>query len=55
MDLYRGINECKMVYQHRINFVKDERGDLLADSHILNMGKNYFSQLLYVHRVSDDR
>jgi hypothetical protein len=34
--------------------VKDENGDLLADSHnILNRRKNYFSQLLNVHRVSD--
>jgi hypothetical protein len=33
--------------------VKDENGDLLADSHnILNRWKNYFSQLLNVHRVS---
>jgi hypothetical protein len=30
--------------------VKDENGDLLADSHnILNRWKNYFSQLLNVH------
>jgi hypothetical protein len=36
--------------------VKDENGDLLTDSHInLNRWKNYFSQLLYVHRVSDIR
>jgi hypothetical protein len=34
--------------------VKDENGDLFADSHnILNRWKNYFSQLLNVHRVSD--
>jgi hypothetical protein len=34
--------------------VKDENGDLLADSHnILNRWKNYFSQLLNVHSVSD--
>jgi hypothetical protein len=33
--------------------VKDENGDLLADSHnILNRWKNYFSQLLNVRRVS---
>jgi hypothetical protein len=33
--------------------VKDENGDLLADSHnILNSWKNYFSQLLNVHNVS---
>jgi hypothetical protein len=33
--------------------VKDENGDLFADSHnILNTWKVYFSQLLYIHRVS---
>jgi hypothetical protein len=36
--------------------VKDENGDLLADSNnILNRCNNYFSQLLNVHRVSDVR
>jgi hypothetical protein len=36
--------------------VKDETGDLLADSHnILNRWKNYFSQLLNVHNVSEVR
>jgi hypothetical protein len=36
--------------------VKDENGDLLADSqNILNKWKNYFSQLLNVHNVSDVR
>jgi hypothetical protein len=36
--------------------VKDENGDLLADSHnILNRRKNYFFQLLNVHSVSDVR
>jgi hypothetical protein len=36
--------------------VKDENGDLLADSHnILNRWKNYYSQLLNVHNVSDVR
>jgi hypothetical protein len=55
-DLYRGINEFKKGYQPRSNFVKDEKGDLLADSHnILIRWKNYFSQLLNVHRVSDVR
>jgi hypothetical protein len=38
------------------NLVEDENGDLLADSHnILNRWKNYFSQLLTVHNVSDVR
>jgi hypothetical protein len=36
--------------------VKDENGDLHADSHsILNRWKKYFSQLLEVHNVSDVR
>jgi hypothetical protein len=36
--------------------VKDEIGDLLADSHgILNRWKNYYSQLLKVHNASDVR
>jgi hypothetical protein len=36
--------------------VKDENGDMLTDSHnVLNMWKNYFSQLLNVRNVSDVR
>jgi predicted site-specific integrase-resolvase len=36
--------------------VNVENGDLLADSHnILNRWKNYFSQLLNVHRVREVR
>jgi hypothetical protein len=55
-DLYRRINEFKRGYQPRSNLVKDEKGDLLADSHIiLNRWKNYFSQLLNVPNVSDVR
>jgi hypothetical protein len=55
-DLYRGINEFTRGYQPRNNLVKDENGDLLADSHsILNRWKNYFSELLDVHNVSDVR
>jgi hypothetical protein len=44
-NLYRGINEFKRGYQPRSNLIKDENGDRLADSHILNRWKNYFSQL----------
>jgi hypothetical protein len=55
-DLYRGINEFKKGYQPRTNMVKEENGDLLADSHsILNRWKNYFCQLLNVHGVNDVR
>jgi hypothetical protein len=54
--LYRGINVFKRGYQLRNNLVKDENGDLLVDSHnILNRWKNYFSQSLNVHNVSDVR
>jgi hypothetical protein len=39
-DLYRGINEFKTDYQPRNNLVKDDNGDLLAESHnILNKCK----------------
>jgi hypothetical protein len=35
------------------DLVKDENGDLLAHPHsILNRWKNFFSQLLNVHKVS---
>jgi hypothetical protein len=55
-DLYSGNNEFKRGYQSINNLVKYENGDLLADSHnILNRWKNYFSQLLNVHNVSDVR
>jgi hypothetical protein len=30
-DLYRGINEFKKGYQPRINIIKDENGNLIAD------------------------
>jgi hypothetical protein len=45
-DLYRGINEFKRGYQPKSIFVKDENGDLLADSNNI---------LLNVHEVSDVR
>jgi hypothetical protein len=32
-DLYKGINEFKRPYQQRNKLMKDENGDLLADSH----------------------
>jgi hypothetical protein len=40
----------------RNNLVKEENEDLFTDSHnILKRWKNYFSQLLIVHNVSDVR
>jgi hypothetical protein len=52
--LYRGINDFKKGYQPRTNIVKDEKGDLVADSYsILVRWRNYFSQLLNVHGDND--
>jgi len=53
-DLYRGINDFKKGYQPRLNIVKDEKGDLVADSHsIVARWRNYFSQLFNVHGFKD--
>jgi hypothetical protein len=55
-DLYRGLNEFKRGYQPRSYLMKDENGDLLADSHnVLNRWWNYFCYILNVHKVSDVR
>jgi hypothetical protein len=55
-DLYRGISDFKKGYQPRTNVVKDEKGDLVADSHsILARWRNHFFQLLHVHGVNDVR
>jgi hypothetical protein len=54
--LYRGINDFKRGYQPRTNVVKDEKGELVADSHsILASWRNHFSQLLNIHGVNDVR
>ena len=55
-DLYRGINYVKKGYQPRTGIVKDEKGDLVADSHsIMARWRNYFSQILNVHGDSEGR
>jgi hypothetical protein len=55
-NLYRGLNYFKRDYQPRSNLAKDENGALLADSQrILNMWKNYYTQLLTVSSVNDIR
>ena len=54
--MYRGINDFKKEYQPRTIIVKDEKGDLVTDSYsIMARWRNYFSQLLNVHGVNDDR
>jgi hypothetical protein len=55
-DLYRGINEFKKEYLPRINIIKDENGNLLADpQNVLNRWKNSFNQVLNAHGVHDVR
>jgi hypothetical protein len=46
-DLYRDINGFKKGYQPRINIIKDQNGNLLADlQNVLNRWKNFFKQVL---------
>jgi hypothetical protein len=53
-DLYRGISDFKKGYQPRSSIVKNEKGDLVADSHSnVARWRNYFSQLFNVHGVKD--
>ena len=53
-DLYRGINDFKKGYHPRYNIVKDEKVDLVAESHsIVVRWRKYLSQLFNVHGVKD--
>jgi hypothetical protein len=53
-DLYTGINQFKKGYQPRINIIKDENDNLLADpQNVLNRQKNSFNNVLNVHGVHD--
>jgi hypothetical protein len=55
-DLYRGTNEFKKGYQLRINIIKDENGNLLADPQsVLNRWKNFCNKVLNVHGVHNAR
>ena len=54
--MYRGINDFKKGFQPRTIIVKEEKGDLVADSHsIMVTWRNYISQLLNVHGYDDVR
>jgi hypothetical protein len=47
------ISYFNWAYQPRINIVKDEMGDLVADSHsVLASSRNHVIQLLNVHGVN---
>jgi hypothetical protein len=54
--LYKGINEFKKGYQSRINIIKNENDNLLADPQsVLIRWKHFFNQMLNVHGVHDVR
>jgi hypothetical protein len=51
-DLYKGINKFKEWYQPRINIIKDENGNLIADlQSVLNRWKNFSNQVLNIHGI----
>jgi len=51
-DLYMGIIDFKEGYQSRCNIVKDEKGDLVAESHgIVARWRSYFAQLFNVSSI----
>jgi len=53
-DLYRGIKDLRKGYQPTTDRVKDEKSDLVTDSHSISARwKNHFTQLLNVHGVYD--
>jgi hypothetical protein len=55
-DLNSRINEYKKGYQPRINIIKDENGNLLADPQsVLNGWNNFFNQMLNVCEVHNIR
>jgi len=55
-DLYRGINDFKKGYQPRTIIVKDEKGNLVVDSHSsMTRWRNSFSKLLNVHGAKNVR
>ena len=52
--LYKGINDMMKGYQPRTKKVKNEKGDLVTDSHsIMARWRNSFSQILNVHGVRE--
>jgi hypothetical protein len=55
-NLCRGMYEFKKGYQSRINIIKDENSNLLADPQsVLNKWKHFFNQVLNVHGVHNIR
>jgi len=54
--LHKGIIDFKKGYQSGTNIIKNEKGDMVTDSHsILARWRNHFSLLMNVHGVNDVR
>ena len=52
--IFKVIKDFKKGYRARVNVIKSENQELLADSNsILNRWKDYLSQLLNVHKDND--
>jgi hypothetical protein len=52
-DRYRGINEFSKGYQPINNIVKDDKVDMVTDSHSISARwRKHFSQLLKIHGVN---
>ena len=53
-DSYKSINDFKKGYQPRTNIVKDEKGDMVTNTHsIVARWRKNFSQILNVRVVSE--
>jgi hypothetical protein len=54
--MYRSINEFKKRFHPRINIIKDENGNFLADPQsFLNRWKHFFKHVLNIHGFHDVR
>jgi len=54
--LYKGINDFKKGYQYKTKIAKDEKGDLLIDSHsTLARWRKHFSELFNEYWVNNVR
>ena len=54
--MYRGISDFNKGCHSRTNIIKNEKGDLVADSHnIMVSWRKYFSQLFNINEVNGVR
>jgi hypothetical protein len=55
--LYKGINDFKKGYYPRNKIVKNEKGELFTDTHIIlaRRRRKHFSHLFNIHAVNEVR